>query len=252
MNLTSITGTLFAAAMLTTGAVAGSFSGGFNPVDFPLKYSVASIGVPFSVEANGGFATIEKPITPIGESGVTFIIPNISIVGDFRQDVQIDFSSVNNFGPNVTIISGLSVNFGGVENSSQFAQFSTVGGSFVSSNFLFNGIALPTSFMPAPSVNALRLRVERSGDHVTTFIADEFGSFNQIDTIQGADFLRPATFYMSLNAFNATVPSASAKFSKFSVQYAAVPEPASWAMMIAGFGMVGAAARSRRRVAVAA
>ena len=31
-----------------------------------------------------------------------------------------------------------------------------------------------------------------------------------------------------------------------------VPEPASWAMMIAGFGMVGAAARSRRRVAVAA
>ena len=27
----------------------------------------------------------------------------------------------------------------------------------------------------------------------------------------------------------------------------AVPEPATWAMMIAGFGMAGAAARSRRR-----
>lgn len=33
---------------------------------------------------------------------------------------------------------------------------------------------------------------------------------------------------------------------------AAVPEPAAWALMIVGFGMVGAAARSRRRVAIAA
>ena len=32
----------------------------------------------------------------------------------------------------------------------------------------------------------------------------------------------------------------------------AVPEPASWAMMIAGFGLVGASARRRRNVAVAA
>lgn len=33
---------------------------------------------------------------------------------------------------------------------------------------------------------------------------------------------------------------------------AVVPEPASWAMMIAGFGLVGAAARRRRNAAVAA
>jgi hypothetical protein len=31
---------------------------------------------------------------------------------------------------------------------------------------------------------------------------------------------------------------------------AAVPEPATWAMLIAGFGFVGAAARRRRNVAV--
>ena len=36
------------------------------------------------------------------------------------------------------------------------------------------------------------------------------------------------------------------------VYIAAVPEPASWALLIAGFGMVGAAARSRRRSVVAA
>jgi hypothetical protein len=31
----------------------------------------------------------------------------------------------------------------------------------------------------------------------------------------------------------------------------AVPEPASWAMLIAGFGLVGAAARRRRTVVAA-
>jgi len=35
-------------------------------------------------------------------------------------------------------------------------------------------------------------------------------------------------------------------------QLAAVPEPATWAMMIAGFGMIGTAARRRARLAVAA
>jgi hypothetical protein len=31
---------------------------------------------------------------------------------------------------------------------------------------------------------------------------------------------------------------------------APVPEPATWAMMIGGFGLLGAAARRRRRIAV--
>lgn len=35
-----------------------------------------------------------------------------------------------------------------------------------------------------------------------------------------------------------------------SLSIAAVPEPASWAMLIAGFGLVGAAARRRRAVSV--
>lgn len=38
----------------------------------------------------------------------------------------------------------------------------------------------------------------------------------------------------------------------FAVPSAVVPEPATWAMLIAGFGLVGAAARQRRRTVVAA
>ena len=36
------------------------------------------------------------------------------------------------------------------------------------------------------------------------------------------------------------------------VTYNAVPEPASWALFVAGFGLVGAVARRRTRAAVAA
>ena len=38
--------------------------------------------------------------------------------------------------------------------------------------------------------------------------------------------------------------------SNFSAPGGAVPEPASWAMMVGGFGLIGGALRSRRRAAV--
>ena len=44
-----------------------------------------------------------------------------------------------------------------------------------------------------------------------------------------------------------TFSSTQAAFEFDNVNVAAVPEPASWAMMIGGFGLVGGAARSRSR-----
>ncbi|KQS04017.1 hypothetical protein ASG11_06930 [Sphingomonas sp. Leaf357] len=68
----------------------------------------------------------------------------------------------------------------------------------------------------------------------------------------GFDF---STFQLS-NAFSgltsaritATGPNANAEFvlDNVVVNAAAVPEPATWGMMILGFGMIGAAARSRK------
>ena len=45
------------------------------------------------------------------------------------------------------------------------------------------------------------------------------------------------------------IPQATAQGTQYfyTVDFAAVPEPASWAMMIGGFGLVGGAARARRR-----
>ncbi|MGZ3376624.1 MAG: PEPxxWA-CTERM sorting domain-containing protein, partial [Phenylobacterium sp.] len=57
------------------------------------------------------------------------------------------------------------------------------------------------------------------------------------------------------NAFSALVSDHGVHLENFAFSVAgggAVPEPASWALMIGGFGLAGAALRRRRQVALAA
>lgn len=51
--------------------------------------------------------------------------------------------------------------------------------------------------------------------------------------------------------FSAGGPSYAGAFDKTSVKVGVVPEPAGWALMIAGFGLAGAALRRRRAVVAA-
>lgn len=46
-------------------------------------------------------------------------------------------------------------------------------------------------------------------------------------------------------------PSATLTISRGSIDVGAVPEPATWAMLLAGFGAIGAASRRRRRAVLA-
>lgn len=67
----------------------------------------------------------------------------------------------------------------------------------------------------------------------------------------GAGFLASNVVAVKFN-FNGDLAAGFAAYREIDVfGTAAVPEPASWAMMIAGFGMVGAVARRRRMVVVA-
>jgi hypothetical protein len=76
------------------------------------------------------------------------------------------------------------------------------------------------------------------------------------DVLVHYDFIIPHTassFTLALNAGGGGFQfgdDESWAIDNFSLSAATVPEPASWAMLIAGFGLVGAAAR-RRRVATA-
>ena len=64
--------------------------------------------------------------------------------------------------------------------------------------------------------------------------------------------LNDATFNSGLFGLDKGAGHGAPITAKFELVSAAVPEPATWAMMIAGFGMAGAAIRRRRATAVAA
>ncbi|KAB7648490.1 PEPxxWA-CTERM sorting domain-containing protein [Polymorphobacter fuscus] len=108
----------------------------------------------------------------------------------------------------------------------------------------------------------------------TASFAGRFAGDNVVDSItlngttigSGGDFTSwtafssaGATFLAGMNTLDVTVRNfaqASGNPTGVRVEFtssnaAVVPEPASWAMLIAGFGLVGAAARRRRRTVVA-
>jgi hypothetical protein len=70
------------------------------------------------------------------------------------------------------------------------------------------------------------------------------GDFNIFAATSGAP---TGTFFFELKTNGGTGDSLGVTSIS-----AAVPEPASWALMITGFGLVGGALRSRRKVALTA
>jgi hypothetical protein len=76
------------------------------------------------------------------------------------------------------------------------------------------------------------------------------GNLNQTaiaGTISGLSVAPGASFFLRWSGADAAGNDAGLAIDNFSLNATtAVPEPASWAMLIAGFGLVGAAARRRR------
>ena len=106
---------------------------------------------------------------------------------------------------------------------------------------------------------------DESGEAAGTQIGANFGTWSQgglsapygslvgriggIYQLLGTNFSGPAwasgtleLFYWDSNSFDNS--------GRITVRVGDVPEPASWAMMLGGFGLIGGALRSRRRVAV--
>jgi hypothetical protein len=84
---------------------------------------------------------------------------------------------------------------------------------------------------------------------------NSLGEFSPLGTLSG--FTKgPAKLTVSFTqtfedngSFSDSAPAISGSFTLSS---APIPEPASWAMLIAGFGLVGVAARRRQATVVAA
>jgi hypothetical protein len=103
-----------------------------------------------------------------------------------------------------------------------------------------------------PIVNAKPMAAGTYWLSVTPVMPGEFGTLAIATHGTGSAFQHnDGTGFRFPNGTSETLKNAGFRLEGTSVGPAAVPEPASWAMMIAGFGLVGAAARRRRTVAVA-
>lgn len=148
--------------------------------------------------------------------GTTFTNTNTSIVGSATGD----FAAA--VGQNLTL-----------------SPISAIAGSafsFVSGFGNFTGTVQSTSSQGAPSNRT-----------VNAFVLGSFTPMGSLSAFMAGP--ASATFAFTQTGVNQAV---SGSFTFASPPAGLVPEPASWAMLITGFGLVGAAARRRRQNAVAA
>ena len=149
-------------------------------------------------------------------------------------------------------ISGLSAGLPGLYNASVFPYpFALVGsgsGKFFYDNFSFTG---PSSFGPGPGAHA---------DSYSGQVAGLFGSTALMvpsNYISGSDLgISTGTWQNKSFATLGLIPGtyvwtwgATHPIDTITVKIGAgVPEPATWAMMIIGFGLIGGAMRKRRQL----
>lgn len=114
------------------------------------------------------------------------------------------------------------------------------------------GTALDFGAVNAGDLLTFYIFVETTGDH---WYSDQSLNIDGVNHVwstdyEGGDFDIPAGTYMTFEDLpdggDFNYQDLGFVFTNVSVIGTAVPEPASWAMMIAGFGLVGAAMRRRR------
>jgi hypothetical protein len=204
-----------AAAVITVSNVPG------NP-DPPIPSGFTTV-VTFDTSSAGGIVnTISGAVTTAaGDIGGVRAAPAGTPDGGVYQSVGTDGVSTFDFGgylPANRVLTGFSLYWGSVDDYN-FVDFLTANDSVVAT---FGGAQLPR-FDGNQTIGTANPRV--------TFL------------ISGLDKVTKVRMRSTSNAF---------EYDTFAVTTGRVPEPASWAMLISGFGLVGAVLRRRRAAAVAA
>jgi hypothetical protein len=202
-----------AAAVVTVSNVTGNPDPGI-----PSGFTTV---VTFDAPSAAGIVNITSGsvITAAGNISGVRAAPAGTAVGGVYQSVGTGGSSTFDFGGYLTpnnALTGFSLYWGSVDNYN-FVDFLKADNTVVAS---FGGAQLP-QFDGNQTAATTNPRV--------TFLID---SLDQVTKVR----LRSTS-----NAF---------EYDTFAITTGGVPEPASWAMLIAGFGLVGAALRRRRAVRV--
>ena len=221
-------GRVTASVDLTSGQVK-SYTGFYGP-DVPSGDFGSSAGV------------FGDQVTFSGNGEVNF---SFGFDGDIDLDVYDPENSSTIF---FLVTANLRVfNAGSGANSSNFASH---GGALVSDSFSW-------TFRPTDSFSMSFDELLQGSTQVAAGGAyDVFASFSPAVALNGHDadvvmnFSNTATFGITPQAPGVSFTSASGALLGSDQTTAAVPEPATWALMIGGFGLAGASLR-RRRAALA-
>lgn len=135
-------------------------------------------------------------------------------------------------------------------------QNSNVGTQYTSGYGLWNGQNLTNSFSAAFNFydvsNALVFTYAPSGTAGSSiFNIPILNAVNgPLTPLAGGTSLTASSTVQNLLTFKAGADNYTLQFQSLVGPVAAVPEPATWAMMLAGFGMIGFSLRRRRKQAV--
>ena len=113
------------------------------------------------------------------------------------------------------------------------------------------GFDVYVPFNGAQNANDATFSAVVGGDNFATFTASSLtpGTWIHYESTGVANFTTTTTFDFDYNSFG--VPAKDFVIDKVFFGTADVPEPASWALMLGGFGLVGAAMRSNRKLQAA-
>lgn len=131
----------------------------------------------------------------------------------------------------------------------------TVGGkTYAAGANLLSGTFTQTLLYGTPSGTVATMLAATSGGSAISMTSDflDFTGVANYSVNLPLSAVRPALFAASGSALRSFVATSSGAFGSDAPAVTAVPEPESWALLIAGFAMVGVAARRRNRLAVAA
>jgi len=201
------------------------------------------------------------------------VVPN----GDFEAGNS-GFTSAYNYGPNANDLSTLGVNTYSVVNNAQFSHslFNSYGDHTTGQGLYLvaNGATTAnTTVYASSSIAVIAGKSYTFGGFFSNAYADSPAQIDFLVSLDGGPATSIGTYTIAAGAgvwngasfnFNSgTATSAVLSFVDLNlagdgndfgiddITLTAVPEPATWGLMIVGFGLVGFAAR-RRRTAVAA
>lgn len=237
--------------MLSTVAISG-INNSINAIDFrPLNnslYALSSDNIIYTINRMSGVATAVSGVLALSGTSFAFdfnpTIDRLRIVSNSNENYV--------FNPNDGSLTNATPVFYAPGDANAGANADVTGAAYTTS--VFGAPGSTTQLYSIDTARDVLTKQANSAGTLTTVGALGFnlGSRTSFDILDGDAFaFNGSTLYRVNLATGALTSLGKTENALFGIAIAAVPEPASWLMMIAGFGAVGFSMRRRSTVRLA-